>query len=122
MQGRFPIRVELDRLSEIDFIRILGEPRNALIKQYTALLEAEGAKIEFKDDGIREIARYASVANERMENIGARRLHTVMTILLDELLFCLPETGARKVVIDREFVNEKLMKIVENEDLRRYIL
>lgn len=122
MQGRFPIRVELDRLSEEDFIRILGEPKNALIKQYRALLLAEGAKVEFREDGIHEIAHFASLANERMENIGARRLHTVMTILLDEMLFSLPETGARKVVIDRDFVNAKLKKIVEDEDLRRFIL
>lgn len=122
MQGRFPIRVELDRLTEEDFIRILVEPKNALIKQYKALLLAEGAKIEFSENGIREIARFASLANERMENIGARRLHTVMTILLDDLLYSLPETGARNLVIDREFVHAKLSKVVEDEDLRRYIL
>jgi ATP-dependent HslUV protease ATP-binding subunit HslU len=122
MQGRFPIRVELDKLGELDFVRILVEPKNALIKQYTALLRSEGAEIDFRPDGITEIARVASMANERMENIGARRLHTVLTILLDEVLFSLPESGVKNLVIDRQYVAEKLHRVVEDKDLRRYIL
>ncbi len=122
MQGRFPIRVELDRLSEEDFVRILVEPKNALIKQYKALLDAEGTMVEFHQDGIQEIAHIASVANERMENIGARRLHTIMTILLDDCLFSLPESGVKKIDVGREYVINRLQRIVEDEDLRRYIL
>jgi len=122
MQGRFPIRVELNKLGEEDFVRILGEPKNALIKQYKALLLSEGAEVEFRPDGIREIARVASLANERMENIGARRLHTVLTILLDEVLFSLPESAVKNLVIDRHYVVDKLQRVVEDEDLRRYIL
>ncbi len=122
MQGRFPIRVELDRLTEDDFVRILREPENALIKQYIALLGAEGTSIEFTEEGICDIARFASSANERMENIGARRLHTIMTILLDEVLFSLPESGVKEVTVNGEYVHGKLGRIVEDEDLRRYIL
>ncbi len=91
LQGRFPIRVELKPLTEADFVRILTEPENALIKQYVALVEAEGATLEFKEDGIREVARIAATVNERMENIGARRLHTVMTTLLEDVLYELPD-------------------------------
>jgi ATP-dependent HslUV protease ATP-binding subunit HslU len=122
MQGRFPIRVELDRLTEDDFVRILREPENALIKQYVALLGAEGTAIEFTEEGICEVARFASAANERMENIGARRLHTIMTILLDDVLFSLPESGVKEVTVNGEYVRQKLQRIVEDEDLRRYIL
>jgi ATP-dependent HslUV protease ATP-binding subunit HslU len=122
LQGRFPIRVELTSLGEKDFVRILKEPENALLKQYTALVATEGATLEFQDDGVDEIARIAMQLNERMENIGARRLQTVMTTLLEETLFELPETGARTLRIDKEFVLQHLEAIVDDEDLRRYIL
>ena len=122
LQGRFPIRVELTSLGEKDFVRILKEPENALLKQYTALVATEGATLEFQDDGVDEIARIAMQLNERMENIGARRLQTVMTTLLEETLFELPETGARTLRIDKKFVLQHLEAIVDDEDLRRYIL
>ena len=122
LQGRFPIRVELTSLGEKDFVRILKEPENALLKQYAALVATEGATLEFQDDGVDEIARIAMQLNERMENIGARRLQTVMTTLLEETLFELPETGARTLRIDKEFVLQHLEAIVDDEDLRRYIL
>jgi ATP-dependent HslUV protease ATP-binding subunit HslU len=122
LQGRFPIRVELSPLNEADFVRILREPKNALLKQYQALIAAEGVQLEFTEDGTREIARLAAEVNGRMENIGARRLHTVMTTLLDEILFSLPDDHTQKVVIDAEGVRERLKDIVDDEDLRRYIL
>ena len=122
LQGRFPIRVELTSLGEKDFVRILKEPENALLKQYAALVATEGATLEFQDDGIDEVARIAMQLNERMENIGARRLQTVMTTLLEETLFELPETGARTLRVDKEFVLQHLEAIVDDEDLRRYIL
>jgi ATP-dependent HslUV protease ATP-binding subunit HslU len=122
LQGRFPIRVELKPLTEADFVRIMTEPENALTKQYAALVEAEGAKLQFNDDGIREVARIAAAVNDRMENIGARRLHTVLTRLLDDLLFELPDSGERQVTIDAGVVRERLKDAVEDEDLRRYIL
>ncbi|HEY5220515.1 MAG TPA: ATP-dependent protease ATPase subunit HslU [Gemmatimonadaceae bacterium] len=122
LQGRFPIRVELKPLTEADFVRIMTEPENALTKQYAALVEAEGAKLTFTDDGIREIARIAALVNERMENIGARRLHTVMTTQLEEALFELPDRGTGEIVVDAGAVRDKLKAIVEDEDLRRYIL
>jgi ATP-dependent HslUV protease ATP-binding subunit HslU len=122
LQGRFPIRVELKTLTEADFVRIMTEPENALTKQYQALVQAEGATLEFSEDGVREIARIAMLVNERLENIGARRLHTVMTTLLDELLFELPDYPHKHVVFDAAIVKEKLMKVVEDEDLRNYIL
>jgi ATP-dependent HslUV protease ATP-binding subunit HslU len=124
LQGRFPIRVELRPLEEADFVRILTEPRNALIRQYTALVETEAAKIRFEEDGIHEIARIAFQLNERMENIGARRLQTVMTTLLEALLFELPDGTAPdgELVVDRAYVLKNLAAIVEDEDLRRYIL
>ena len=122
LQGRFPIRVELLSLTEQDFVRIMTEPENALTKQYKALVAADGAELEFTDDGISEIARIAFLANEKMENIGARRLHTVMTTLLDELLFDLPDVPHKKVVCDRAMVGDRLQKVVEDEDLRKYIL
>jgi ATP-dependent HslUV protease ATP-binding subunit HslU len=121
LQGRFPIRVELTPLTEDDFIRIMTEPENALTKQYAALCAAEGAKLEFAEDGIREIARIAMVLNERLENIGARRLHTVLTTLLEDTLFDLPE-GDKLIRFDRDKVKKRLDHIVEDEDLRRYIL
>jgi ATP-dependent HslUV protease ATP-binding subunit HslU len=122
LQGRFPIRVELKNLTEADFVRILQEPRNALVSQYRALIETEGAGVEFTEDGIAEIARIASELNERMENIGARRLQTVMTTLLEDVMFDLPETVVDKLLVDREFVRDRLKKVADDEDLRRYIL
>src|SRR5688500_10725230 len=122
LQGRFPIRVELKPLTEGDFVRIMTEPENALTKQYTALVEAEGAKLTFSEDGVKEIARIAALVNERMENIGARRLHTVMTTLLEEYLFELPDRGTAPIAIDGALVRDRLKSIVEDEDLRKYIL
>ena len=122
LQGRFPIRVELDSLTEADFVRIMTEPENALTKQYSALVEAEGATLEFTEDGIAEIAKIAAHVNERMENIGARRLHTVMTTLLEDVLFGLPDSGEKTVRVDRERVQSRLKTIADDEDLRRYIL
>jgi ATP-dependent HslUV protease ATP-binding subunit HslU len=122
LQGRFPIRVELRALDEDDFVRILSEPRNALLTQYEALVATEGAKLEFTADAVREIARIAADVNRRMENIGARRLHTVLTSLLDEVMFGLPESGAGTIRIDGAQVRARLARIVEDDDLRRYIL
>ena len=122
LQGRFPIRVELQNLGEKDFVRILKEPKNALLSQYRALVETEGASVDFTDDGVAEIARIAAELNERMENIGARRLQTVMTTLLEDVLFDLPESGTDPVLVDRAFVRDRLKKAAEDEDLRRYIL
>ena len=122
LQGRFPIRVELLPLTEQDFIRIMTEPENALTKQYQALVAAEAAELEFTADGIAEIARVAFRANDRMENIGARRLHTVMSALMEEVLFELPEWPEKRIVFDGAGVRERLAKIVNDDDLRRYIL
>jgi ATP-dependent HslUV protease ATP-binding subunit HslU len=122
LQGRFPIRVELKSLTEADFVRILREPKNALLTQYSALVAAEGATLEFSDDGVEAIARTAATVNDRMENIGARRLHTVLTTLLEDLLFDLPDAGEKQILITAEAVRERLKNIVEDEDLRRYIL
>jgi ATP-dependent HslUV protease ATP-binding subunit HslU len=122
LQGRFPIRVELTSLTEADFIRIMTEPENALTKQYAALVAADGAVLEFTTDGIAEIARIAATVNSRMENIGARRLHTVMTTQLESTLFDLPDPSITRVVVDADAVREKLKAIVEDEDLRKYIL
>ena len=122
LQGRFPIRVELDSLSRDDFIRILKEPKNALIIQYKALLETEGIDLKFKESAIEEIASLASQVNERMENIGARRLHTVMEKLLDEISFDAPDMDTKTVIIDKRYVSEKLKDILEDENLSRYIL
>ena len=122
LQGRFPIRVELSPLTEEDFVRIMTEPENALTKQYAALVAAEGATLEFTPDGVKEVARIAAKVNERMENIGARRLHTVLTTLLEEVLFELPDYPTKKIVFDADAVRERLSKIVDDEDLRRYIL
>lgn len=122
LQGRFPIRVELKPLTEADFVRIMTEPENALTKQYAALVEADGAKLSFTPDGIAEIARIAAQVNDRMENIGARRLHTVMTTLLEEFLYELPDRGDGEIAVDKALVTERLKAIVEDEDLRRYIL
>jgi ATP-dependent HslUV protease ATP-binding subunit HslU len=122
LQGRFPIRVELKALTEADFVRIMTEPENALTKQYGALVEADGSLLDFTPDGIAEIARVAARLNERMENIGARRLHTVMTTLLEDYLFDLPDRGTAKIMIDATVVRDRLKSIVEDEDLRKYIL
>jgi ATP-dependent HslUV protease ATP-binding subunit HslU len=124
LQGRFPIRVELHNLSEAEFVRILREPRNALLTQYQALVAAEGATLEFSEDGVLAIARTAATVNERMENIGARRLHTVLTTLLEEILFELPnaDSNGSTITINAETVQSRLKDIVEDEDLRRYIL
>lgn len=121
LQGRLPIRVELDSLGADDFVRILTEPKAALTLQYKEMLATEGVKIEFTDDAVKEIARIAAEVNESSENIGARRLHTVMTTLLEELMFDAPEC-AKDVTITPEMVREKLSKIVEDKDLSRYIL
>jgi ATP-dependent HslUV protease ATP-binding subunit HslU len=122
LQGRFPIRVELDPLGKDDFVRILTEPYNALIKQYTALLSTEDVKIEFTKDSIVEIADIAAYVNERTENIGARRLHTVLEKLLEDISFEAPEKKNGKLLIDKKYVREKLSDIVKDEDLSRYIL
>jgi ATP-dependent HslUV protease ATP-binding subunit HslU len=122
LQGRFPIRVELAPLTEQDFVRIMTEPENALTKQYAALCAAEGATLEFTDEGIREVARIAAILNERMENIGARRLHTVLTTLLEDTLYDLPDVAEKHIVFDQVRVKQRLDAIVQDEDLRRYIL
>jgi ATP-dependent HslUV protease ATP-binding subunit HslU len=121
-QGRFPIRVELSSLTREDFVRILTEPKNALIKQYEALLQTEGVHLKFSDDAIHEIAQIASDVNESMENIGARRLHTILERLLDEVSFSAPEIPGKEVSIDAKYVRERLAPILKNEDLSRYIL
>src|SRR5215467_5812850 len=122
LQGRFPIRVELQALGKEDFVRILTEPKNALIKQYAALLETEKVHVKFGEDAILEIARIAAEVNERTENIGARRLHTVLERVLDELSFDAPERNDRTVVIDAAYVHRYLDPIVKDEDLSRFIL
>ncbi len=122
LQGRFPIRVELDSLTTEDFVRILTEPENALIKQYTALLSTEGVTIDFTAEAILEIAKTASEVNERAENIGARRLHTILTTLLEDILFEVPDLKIKKISITDKKVKERLKDIVEDEDLSRYIL
>jgi ATP-dependent HslUV protease ATP-binding subunit HslU len=122
LQGRFPIRVELHSLTVDDFIRILKEPKSALVKQYTALLETEGIKLSFTDDALEEIARFAAAVNEQTENIGARRLHTIMEKLLDEISFEGPDLKKKTVRIDAAYVQKQLADIVKNQDLSRYIL
>jgi ATP-dependent HslUV protease ATP-binding subunit HslU len=122
LQGRFPIRVELDPLTEEDFRRILTEPENALCKQYQALLATEGVDLQFTEDGVREIARIARLVNERTEDIGARRLHTVMEKLLEDISFQAPSLAGQKIIIDANFVQRQLGEILESEDLSRFIL
>src|SRR5262249_22537913 len=122
LQGRFPIRVELEPLGKDEFVRILTEPRSALVKQYTALMDTEGIALSFTDGAIRTIAEFATLVNERTENIGARRLHTVMEKLLDEISFEGPDLEGKTVVIDEAYVTKMLADIVKNEDLSRYIL
>ena len=122
LQGRFPIRVELHSLRTEDFIRILKEPRNALIRQYTALLETEGLQVSFTEDAINEIARFATLVNEQTENIGARRLFTVMEKLLEEISFEAPDLRGKEIEIDAAYVRKMLAEIAKNQDLSRYIL
>ena len=122
LQGRFPIRVEMNNLNKSDFVKILTKPKNALIAQYTALLHAEDVEITFMQEAISEIAAIATDLNDKMENIGARRLHTVMTSLLEDILFDLPDKKISKIKLDKKTVKEKLSNISEDEDLRRYIL
>ena len=122
LQGRFPIRVELSSLSEADFIRILTEPKNALIKQAIALLETEGLKIAFTEDGVASIAKFAAVVNEQTENIGARRLHTILEKVLEEISFEAPELKKKSIKIDAAYVQKQLVNIVKDQDLSRYIL
>lgn len=122
LQGRLPIRVELDSLTEDDFVQILTEPKNALVKQYSALLATEGLEVTFTEDGIREIAKIASEVNTAMENIGARRLHTIMERLLEDVSFAAPDAGQKQITVDAEYVRGRLADIVKDEDLSRYIL
>ncbi|HZQ97136.1 MAG TPA: ATP-dependent protease ATPase subunit HslU [Candidatus Sulfotelmatobacter sp.] len=122
LQGRFPIRVELQSLTMEDFVRVLTEPKSSLVKQYTALLETEGVKLEFTADALDEIAHFAFRVNESTENIGARRLHTIMERVLDELSFDAPEKKGQHVTIDAEYVRKMLNDIVKDQDLSRYIL
>ena len=122
LQGRFPIRVEMNKLSKSDFVKILTIPKNALIVQYIALLNSEGVKLEFNKDAINEIAAIATKLNDKMENIGARRLHTVMTSLLEDILFDLPNRAISQIKVDNKMVRDKLANVSEDEDLRRYIL
>jgi ATP-dependent HslUV protease ATP-binding subunit HslU len=122
LQGRFPIRVELDSLTIEDFVRILTEPQNALIKQYIALLETDGIKLTFGDDAVQEVARFAATVNDNTENIGARRLHTIMEKLLDEISFEGPDLKKKTIRIDAAYVQKMLADIVKDQDLSRYIL
>jgi len=122
LQGRLPIRVELQSLKEEDFVRILTEPKNALLKQYVALLETEGVKLHFTDDAVESIARFATAVNEQTENIGARRLHTILERVLDELSFEAPDLKKKAVKVDAAYVSKQLADIVKNQDLSRYIL
>ena len=122
LQGRFPIRVELDALGQAEFVRILTEPRSALIKQYTALMATEGVTLTFTNEAIALVAEFAALVNEQTENIGARRLHTIMERLLDEISFDAPDLTGRSITIDADYVRRMLADIVRNEDLSRYIL
>jgi ATP-dependent HslUV protease ATP-binding subunit HslU len=122
LQGRFPIRVELKSLSVEDFIRILKEPKNALAKQYSALLETEGIKLIFTDDALEEVAKFAARVNESSENIGARRLHTITERVLEDVSFNAPALSGETVTVDATFVDERLGGLLKDEDLSRYIL
>ncbi len=122
LQGRFPIRVELNSLTKDDFLRIITEPANSLLKQYTALLKTEKIDLIFKKGALEAIAGYAALANEQMENIGARRLHTIMERILDEISFCAPERSGQEFLIDADYVKKSLESVIKNQDLSRYIL
>jgi ATP-dependent HslUV protease ATP-binding subunit HslU len=123
LQGRFPIRVELNSLSEGDFYNILSQPKNALTKQYEAMLASEGVHISFTDEAVKELARIAAEVNEQVENIGARRLHTIMSSLFDELLFAVPDDIKEgNITIDKDYVNQQLESLVKDKDLSQYIL
>jgi ATP-dependent HslUV protease ATP-binding subunit HslU len=122
LQGRFPLRVELDSLGKDDFLRILTEPKNALTKQYTELMATENVEIEFTAEAVERLAALAAEVNSKLENIGARRLHTIMEALLEELSFEAPDISPAKVPITVDYVNEKLVDIVNDQDLGRYIL
>jgi ATP-dependent HslUV protease ATP-binding subunit HslU len=122
LQGRFPIRVELDALGQKEFVRILTEPKNALILQYVSLLKTEGVDVVFEDDAIEEIARIAEEVNNMTENIGARRLYTLMECILEDILFEAPDMREKKIVIDKNYVEDRLKDIKDDEDLSRYIL
>jgi ATP-dependent HslUV protease ATP-binding subunit HslU len=122
LQGRFPIRVELDSLGKEEFIRILTEPNNALVKQYTEMMATEGLKLSFTEEAIAAIAEVATLVNERTENIGARRLYTIMEKLLDDISFDAPDMQKKEIMIDAHDVEEKLNEIIDDQDLSRYIL
>jgi ATP-dependent HslUV protease ATP-binding subunit HslU len=123
LQGRFPIRVELSSLTEDDFIKILTQPKNALIKQYIALMDTEGINLTFDESGIKEIAATAAKVNDEVTNIGARRLHTILTTILDEILFNAPDNlESKEIIIDAKKVNDSLGEILKNQDLSKYIL
>jgi len=122
LQGRFPIRVELQSLSREDLVRILVEPRNSLVRQYTALMETEGIELDFREDAIERIADIGAAVNDRSADIGARRLHTIMERLLEELSFEAPDLGGRTIVVDRAMVDERLADLVDDSDLAQYIL
>jgi ATP-dependent HslUV protease ATP-binding subunit HslU len=122
LQGRFPLRVELNSLDEETLYRILTEPRNALIKQYEALMKVEGVELVFDEEALRAIAHYSLLANEKTEDIGARRLHTVMEKILEEISFSADEHKGETIHVDKALVEEKISKVVEDEDATRYIL
>ena len=122
LQGRLPIRVELDALKEEDFVKILKEPDNSLIKQYVALLKTEGVDLDFKEDGIEMLAKISTEVNSSVENIGARRLHTIIEKVLDDISFNASDKSGEKIVIDREFVTKNLGDLVKDTDLSKFIL
>jgi len=122
LQGRFPIRVELDNLNEDDFVRILAEPSSSLTRQYSELLKTEGVELQFSEDGIRSIARHAFQLNQTTQNIGARRLHTMLEKILEELSFSAPERIGEKVMVDAAYVDERLRELLADQDLSRFIL
>ena len=122
LQGRFPIRVELEPLTRADFVRILSEPENALVRQYTELLQTEGVRLRFNPEAVEAVAEIASQVNQRTENIGARRLYTIMEKLLDEVSFQAPDLRGKEIVIDAEYVHARLAEVLKDEDLSRYIL
>ncbi|GAG72673.1 unnamed protein product [marine sediment metagenome] len=122
MQGRFPIRVELDSLDKKDFIRILTEPENALLKQYKALLATEKVKVNFSEDAVDEIASIAEKINDTNENIGARRLYTVMEKVMEDISFSAPDINKKNIPVDRKYVQKQLKYIIEDQDLSRFIL